>query len=142
MCCCIPWIWQVGCAGDVWTDTHRRKGQSVHVHVHDATLLTFFTVHVRSRNPKRVHDRPLESSHALLPLAHHTSTDAKNCLLCVGRAVWDLDGRGDGLDRNKTREPYSVDPIWQDMSQLRKSPDISLRNRCILTIVYPRQTAG
>lgn len=73
-----------------------------------------------------MHDRPLEGSHAFLPLAYHASTVAKNCLLRAGRAVRDLDGRGDGLDRNEMRESHSVDPVRQDLSQLRKSSEDSL----------------
>lgn len=101
-----------------------------------------FIVHVRSRDLERIYDRPLESSHALLPLAHHASTVAKNCLLRAGRAMWDLDDRGNGPDRNKMRQPHSVDPVWQDLSQFRKSPYIPLRSPDVLTTFYLRQTAG
>ena len=84
------------------------------------------TVYVRSRDLEYMHNRSLEGSHAFLPLAYHASTVAKNCLLRAGRAVWDLDGRGDSLDRNKMRESHSVDPVRQDLSHLRKSSEISL----------------
>ena len=84
------------------------------------------TVHVRSRNLEHMHYRPLESSHALLPLTYHASTVAKDRLLRASRAVWDLDGRGDGFDRNKMRESHSVDPPRQDLSQIRKSSEDSL----------------
>lgn len=99
-------------------------------------------VHVRSRNPEYMHNRPLESSHALLPLAYHAPEVAKNCMLRAGRAVWDLDGRGYGPDRNKMRQSHSLGPLWQDLSQLRKSSEDSLCSPDILTTVYARQTAG
>jgi len=140
--CCIQRIRQVSCAGNVWRDTHRRESKSSGAYIHDVTLLTLFTVHVRSCNLKRMHDRPLESSHALLPLAHHASTVAKNCLLRIGRAMWYLDGRGNGSDRNKMRQPHTMDPIWQDLSQLRKSLEGSPCSPNVLTTVHSRQTAG
>ena len=100
------------------------------------------TVHVRGRDLKHVHDRPLESSHAFLPLTHHTSTVAKNSLLRAGRAVWHLGGCSNGPDRNKMRQSDSMDAVRQDLSQLRKSPDISIRSPVILTTVHARQAAG
>jgi hypothetical protein len=101
-----------------------------------------FIAHVRSCYPKRLHDRPLESSHALLPLAHHAPAVAANCLLRAGRTVWDLDGSDNGPNRNKMRQSHSLDPVRQDLSQLRKSPYILQHSRKILTTIYPRQTAG
>ena len=100
------------------------------------------TVHVCRRDLEHMHDRPLESSHAILPLAHHASAVAKDCLLRAGRALWDLDGRGDGIDRNKMWESHSLGPLWQDLSQLRKSSEESPRSPDILTTFSPRQTAG
>jgi hypothetical protein len=60
----------------------------------EATLLTSSTVYVCSRNLKRMHDCRIESSHALLPPAHHASTIAEDRVLCAGRVVCDLDGPG------------------------------------------------
>lgn len=91
-------------------------------YIHDTTLLILPTVYVRSRDPKRLHDCPLESSYALLPLAHHTSTVATNRLLCAGRALWDMDDRDNGSDRNEMRQSHSLGPVRQDLSQIRESP--------------------
>lgn len=142
MRCCIQRIRQVSCAGNVWTDTHWREGNFSCAYIHDATLLMLSTVHVRSRGLERMYNRPLKSSHALLSFAHHTSTFAKNCLLRPGRTMWDLDDRSNGSDRNKMRQPHSMDSVWQDLSQLRKSPYVTICSPDVLTTVHPRQIAG
>jgi hypothetical protein len=74
------------------------------------------TVHVRGRDFKRVHDRPLESSHAFLPLTHHASTVAKNSLLRAGRVVWYLDGCSNGPARNKMWRSHSMGAVRQVLS--------------------------
>lgn len=99
-------------------------------------------VYVRSRDLEHMHRRSLESSHALLPLAHHASAVAANCLLRAGRALWDLDGCHDGSDWNKMRQSHSLGPLRQDLSQLRKSRYIPYRSPDNLTTILPRQTAG
>ena len=74
------------------------------------------TVHVRGGDIEHVYHRYLENRHALLPLAYNASAITEDCMLCNGRRVWSLDGRGDGLGRDKVWQSHTLGAVWQDMS--------------------------
>ena len=73
------------------------------------------TVHVRGGDLKHVHHRNLENRHALLPPAYNASAITEDHMLCNGRRVWSLDGRGDGVGRDKVRQPHTLGAVRQNM---------------------------
>lgn len=73
------------------------------------------TVHVRGGDIEHVYHRNLENCHALLPPAYNASAITEDRMLCNGRRMWSLDGRGDGLGRNKVRQSHTLGAVRQNV---------------------------